>query len=92
MKTFLNDKDGVSEKDYLLVVSTTVFFLFVAIGLVLVLIGRPIDAMYLSLLEMVAPVLMTITGGVFGVRAVQEYRKGSRKKDEEEAEDYDARV
>lgn len=91
MKTFLNDKDGVSEKDYLLVVSTTVFFLFVAIGLVLVLIGRPIDGMYVTLLDMVAPVLMTITGGVFGVRAVQEYRKAPQKS-EEEAEDYDARV
>ncbi len=91
MKTFLNDKDGVSEKDYLLLVSTTVFFLFVAIGLVLVLMGRPVDAMYIALLDMVAPVLMTITGGVFGVRAVQEFRKKSDAT-EEEAEDYDARV
>lgn len=62
MKTFLNDKDGVSEKDYLLLASTTVFFLFVAIGLVLVLMGRPVDGMYVTLLDMVAPVLMTITG------------------------------
>ncbi|QHZ58582.1 hypothetical protein M655_024735 [Brevibacillus sp. NSP2.1] len=92
MKTFLNDKDGVSEKDYLLLVSTTVFFLFVAIGLVLVLMGRPVDGMYVTLLDMVAPVLMTITGGVFGVRAVQEFRKKKSDTAEEEAEDYDARV
>ncbi|MBU8715378.1 hypothetical protein KM924_23025 [Brevibacillus parabrevis] len=91
MKTFLNDKDGVSEKDYLLLASTTVFFLFVAIGLVLVLMGRTIDAMYVTLLDMVAPVLMTITGGVFGVRAVQEFRKVPET-NEKEAEDYDARV
>ncbi|MCG5252638.1 hypothetical protein [Brevibacillus agri] len=91
MKTFLNDKDGVSEKDYLLLASTTVFFLFVAIGLVLVLMGRPVDGMYVTLLDMVAPVLMTITGGVFGVRAVQEYRKAPQKS-EEEAVDYDSRV
>jgi len=93
MRTFLNDKDGVSEKDYLLLAATTVFFLFVVIGLVLVLTGRPIDPMYISLLEMVAPVLMTITGGVFGVRAVQEFRKspGPHEPPETEA-DYDARV
>lgn len=91
MKSFLTDKDGVSERDYLLLASTTVFFLFVAVGLVLVLMGRTLDAMYVTLLEMVAPVLMTITGGVFGVRAVQEYRK-SPQKSEEEAADYDSRV
>lgn len=91
MKTFLNDKDGLSEKDYLLLAATTVFFVFVVIGLVLVLMGRPIDAMYITLLDMVAPVLMTITGGVYGVRAVQEFRKKNATT-EEEAEDYDARV
>lgn len=91
MKTFLNDKDGVSERDYLLLASTTVFFLFVAVGLVLVLMGRTLDAMYVTLLDMVAPVLMTITGGVFGVRAVQEYRKRPDPKTEE-AVDYDSRV
>ncbi|WNF07494.1 hypothetical protein [Brevibacillus borstelensis] len=92
MKTFLNDRDGVSERDYLLLAATTVFFVFVVIGLILVLLGRPIDAMYIALLDMVAPVLMTITGGVFGVRAVQEFRKKKSDTAEEEAEDYDARV
>jgi positive regulator of sigma E activity len=91
MKTFLNDKDGVSEKDYLLLVSTTVFFLFVAVGLVLVLMGRTLDAMYVTLLDMVAPVLMTITGGVFGVRAVQEYRRHTPSSDEPRREEEDNR-
>ncbi len=84
MKTFLNDQDGLSEKDYLLLAATTVFFVFVVIGLVLVLMGRPIDAMYITLLDMVAPVLMTITGGVYGVRAVQEFRKQPEPRREEE--------
>lgn len=96
MRTFLNDKDGVSEKDYLLLAATTVFFLFVVIGLVLVLMGREINVTYIALLDMVAPVLMTITGGVFGVRAVQEYRKKSDAQDTansaEEEVDYDGRV
>ncbi|UYZ12129.1 hypothetical protein A6764_22175 [Brevibacillus sp. WF146] len=82
MKTFLNDQDGLSEKDYLLLVSTTVFFLFVAVGLVLVLMGRTLDPMYVTLLDMVAPVLMTVAGGVYGVRAVQEFRKQPQTADE----------
>ncbi|MED1851815.1 hypothetical protein P4V33_09135 [Brevibacillus borstelensis] len=75
LKVFWSDRDGLSEKDYLLLVSTGVFFLFVVVGLVLVLIGRKIDPQYIALLDMVAPVLMTVAGGIFGVRAVQEFRK-----------------
>lgn len=75
MKSFLNDKDGLSAKDFLLIVSTTVFFIFIVIGLILVLLGKKIDDDYISLLDMVAPVLMTITGGIFGVQAVQEFKK-----------------
>ncbi|ASJ55542.1 hypothetical protein BP422_19525 [Brevibacillus formosus] len=93
MKTFLNDRDGVSEKDYLLLIASTVFFLFIAIGLILSLLGKPVSSGYLALLDMMAPVLMTVAGGVFGVRAVQEYRKPQRYSDQDmEGEDYDARV
>lgn len=66
-KTFLNDKDGLSSRDYLLLLSTSVFFIFIAIGLVLVLMDTQIDAMYLSLLDMVSPVVMTIVGSVAGI-------------------------
>ncbi|OUQ86274.1 hypothetical protein B5G50_22115 [Brevibacillus brevis] len=92
MKTFLNDRDGVSEKDYLLLIASTVFFLFVAIGLILSLLGKPVSSVYLALLDMMAPVLMTVAGGVFGVRAVQEYRKPRSSEPDTEGEDYDARV
>lgn len=78
-RSFLNDKDGVSAKDYLLIISTTIFFLFISIGLVLVLIDKPIDKMYLSLLDMVVPVLMTVVGGVMGVQAVESFT--NRKSD-----------
>ena len=72
-KTFLNDEDGLSAKDYLLIVSTSIFFLFVTIGLLLVLFGKQIDGMYLSLLDMIVPVLMTVVGGVMGVQAVESF-------------------
>jgi len=66
-KTFLTDGNGVSERDFLIIISAGIFFLFVAIGLIMVLFNQQIDSMYLSLLDMVAPVVMTITGGLFGV-------------------------
>lgn len=74
-KHFLNDKDGLSAKDYLLLSSTTVFFAFVIIGLVMAACNRPLDPMYLSLLEMVAPVVMTVVAGVMGVQAVESFRR-----------------
>lgn len=79
MKNFLNDTDGISQKDYLLLFSTTIFFVFILIGLVLTLLGKEISNTYLHLVDMVAPVLMTITGGVFGVSAVQEFKKERRR-------------
>lgn len=87
MKGFWNDRDGVSEKDYLLIAATTVFFLFLAVGLVLVLLGHQIDDAYLSLLNMASPVLMTVAGGMYGVRAVQEFRKQPENNPDEEVED-----
>lgn len=70
-KTFLNDKDGMSARDYLLLLSTSIFFLFVAVGLVIILFQQKVDKMYLSLLDMVSPVVMMIVGSVFGIQAVE---------------------
>lgn len=87
-KNFLNDRDGLSDKDYLLIISTTVFFLFVVVGLVLVLVNHKIDEMYLSLLDMVSPVVMTIVGGVFGYKSVEKfsdsYKERKHKKEQTE--------
>jgi|GEM_PF-2457102 len=107
MRGFWNDRDGVSERDYLLLTATTVFFLFIVIGLVMVLLGEQIDQQYIALLGMVAPVLMTVAGGLFGVRIAREIRRPrddtdppmiyeGRNLDDDEGEDvavdYDARV
>lgn len=82
-QTFINDDDGFSAKDYLLVVSTSMFFLFVAVALILVLLNNKIDMMYLLLLEMVAPVVMTVVVGVMGVNAVESFRKPKETKVDE---------
>jgi hypothetical protein len=79
-QTFLTDKDGLSAKDYLLIISTSIFFLFISIGLVLVLFQKEINEMYLHLLDMVVPVVMTVVGGVMGVQAVETF--SNRQKEE----------
>jgi len=71
--------NGINEKEYLLIISTTMFFAFVATGLIMLLLGKEIDEMYLSLLDMVSPVVMLIVGSVFAVTGVQAFtnRKSS---------------
>lgn len=75
LKHFLNDRDGVSQRDFLLVISAGVFFLFVSVGLIMILLGRTIDSMYLELLGTVSPVVIAITTGIFGIQITQEIKK-----------------
>lgn len=84
--TFLTDSDGMTGKDYLLVISTGVFFLFVSAGLVAVMFGYSFGGMYLDLLQMTVPVVMTVVGGVMGVQAVESFRKPLENNDEETSE------
>ena len=69
--TFLNDDDGFSAKDYLLLISTVIFFGFITIGPVLILCGISINEDYMKLLEMVDTPLMVIISAVTGSNMVQ---------------------
>ena len=62
--TFLNDEDGVSAKDYLLILSTTVFFGFIVVGLIMVLFGKNITDDYMKLLDIMDAPLMVIIGSI----------------------------
>lgn len=90
---FLNDKDGISARDYLLIISTVVFFGFITVGLVLLLLNKSIDPMYIELLGMVDAPLMTIVAGIMSINGVQIYadsKKSSNtvKKEESSSETY----
>lgn len=80
-KTFLND-GLLSEKDYLMTISTGVFFIFVSIGLIMILLQKTFDPMYLSLLNMVSEVVMTIVISVFGVDGIGKVTSYLEKKEE----------
>ncbi|MFS1518480.1 hypothetical protein V1503_18765 [Bacillus sp. SCS-151] len=74
-RTFVSDKDGLSQKDFLLIISVGVFFLFVSVGLFMILVNKRLDEMYLELLDIVTPVVIGVTTGIFGVQITQEIRK-----------------
>lgn len=69
-KSFLTD-GFVSERDFLIVVSVGVFFLFVSVALIMILFQREIAPMYLDLLDMVSPVVMVVVGSLFSVNVAE---------------------
>ena len=78
--TFLNDEDGMSAKDYLLLISTGVFFTALTVGFIFVLFGRTLGGEYFTLLDAAAPVVITVVGGVMGVQGVETFV--NRKRDD----------
>ena len=80
--TFLNDADGLSAKDYLLIISTGVFFLALTVGFIFVLFGRTLGGEYFTLLDAAAPVVITVVGGVMGVQGVETFV--NRKRNDED--------
>lgn len=81
---FLNDSDGFSSKDYLLLISTLVFFGFITTGLVMVLTNKALDPMYIELLKMLDAPLMTIIAGVMSVNGIQIYANSKKKEEKKE--------
>lgn len=72
IRTFLNDEDGLSAKDYLMLVFTIPYVIAWIIVFVLAVLGKPIDAT-IQVLNALDTVVMTIVGGWFGVTAVSEF-------------------
>ena len=73
--TFLTDEDGVSERDYLILITSIVFFGGIAIGLFTTLLGMfmgfELPDKYIQLVEAMDTVIITIVGGLFTVKATQ---------------------
>jgi len=84
--SFMADADGVSAKDYLLLVSTGVFFLALIVGFISVLIGRPLGGEYFALLDAASPVVMAVVVSVTGMQGVEAFV--NRKKDNAEPTQY----
>lgn len=85
--TFLNDSDGISAKDYLLIVSTGVFFIALTVGFIFILTGRTLGDEYFALLAASAPVVITVVGGVMGVQGVELFVNRDKSDNTKEEDD-----
>ena len=78
-KSFLNDEDGFSAKDFLMVSFGTVFLLMVVTAFVISLVGV-LPSTTLSVIGSLDGVIITIVGGVFGLQGIKEFRSNSQSK------------
>lgn len=79
-KTFLNDGDGFSARDFLMVSISSTFLLFLLVTFFSPYFGF-INPVALDVIRSMDGVMMTMVGGVFAVQGVvqgvREYRKSS---------------
>lgn len=73
-KSFINDEDGLSQKDFLVIIFANVFIGIILFATYSWAIGKDIQGL-LQIIDAMAGVIMTIIGGIFGVNAVQQFRK-----------------
>lgn len=87
--TFLQDSDGVSERDYLLLITTSVFFGGIAFGLIFTIVGMffgfELPSVYIELIKTMDIVVTTIVGGIFAVKATQSFIDNKNNKESEES-------
>lgn len=83
--------DGISDREFIMMVSVATFFAFAALGMGYAIIGGEVSATYLDILQMTVPPLMTIIASVFtieGVEKIADHRKSKRKDDVEITEEF----
>ena len=71
---FIRDEDGLSAKDYLMLVFTSVYILQQLTCFILALFNKLPDGVT-AIMDSLDAVVITIIGGVFSITAVQEFRK-----------------
>lgn len=76
LRSFLNDDDGLSAKDYLMVTFGTIFLLMVITAFVVSLAGT-LPAATISVIQLMDGVIITIVGGVFGLQGIKEFKSKS---------------
>lgn len=70
-RTFLNDEDGVSAKDFIMLGSFILFATSYICGLIFVIIGRDLSKDFFDLMSIGNPVVMTVVASVMGVAGIE---------------------
>lgn len=74
IKNFLHDADGLSAKDFLMLVFVSTYLIMMITCFFLAVFGKLPEGVMDVAMSMDA-VIITIVGGVFSVQVVQEFRK-----------------
>lgn len=72
-RSFLNDDDGFSAKDYLMVTFGTIFLVMVVTAFIISLVGT-LPAATISVIGLMDGVIIAIVTGVFGLHGIREFR------------------
>jgi hypothetical protein len=74
LKSFINDDDGFSAKDFLMVLFGTLFVLMIATAFIISLVAtlNPATILVIQLLD---GTMITIVGGVFSIQGIKEFKK-----------------
>ncbi|MEK4025541.1 hypothetical protein [Sporosarcina sp. FSL W7-1283] len=62
---------GWTDRAFIMTISVLVFFIFLSTGLIMLLLNRELDPMYLSLLNMGKDPLLLIVGSIFAIEGVE---------------------
>lgn len=86
--TFLNDSDGVTERDWLILLTSVVFFGGIGLGLFVILTGMffsfDLPPIYIDLIQTMSAPIGVILGGLFAVKGVQTWKDGKKESYNEE--------
>lgn len=85
-RTFVNDADGFSAKDFVLLIFTVFYLLLLLFVLFLTWTGEQVPGVIIQIVGSVENILMVIIGGLFTVQGVKEYRR-REKNDAYESEE-----
>lgn len=75
-RDFLNDDDGFSAKDFLMVLFGTLFALMIATAFIVSIVGVLTPAT-IAVIQLLDGTMITIVGGVFGLQGIKEFKKVS---------------
>lgn len=80
--TFINDGDGLSAKDVLMILAIVLFTLSFVAGLVKIMIGSTLGHEFFDLMQVAQPIFITIIGGVMGVQCTEAITRSISKRAE----------
>lgn len=79
--SFINDDDGFSAKDFLMVLFGVLFASFLVTAFIISIMGD-LKQTTIHVIQLLDGVIITIVGGVFGIQGIKEFKRTSTQSGE----------